>query len=285
MAKHLITDDTAKGVCAQLGLVFETRVGEGSFKQVFKVKDAAGQPFALKLTDPAVYSDRSEREIAVLSACTHPSIARLFGNGMVTGSTGGTIHYSIEEFLSGGTLSSKLLISRFSAAQGRRLGISLVEALAYLDSLQRRCVHRDIKPDNVMFREPGDVPVLVDFGIARILAEVSLTQSWLPSGPGTPYYASPEQLNNQKVLIDWRSDQFSLGITLSVACFGVHPFQEAGEPFGAIGAVQRVARRDACARQFVDLCGNNGLDVLVRMVQPWPNHRFRFHADLLGALQ
>jgi hypothetical protein len=57
-------------------------------------------------------------------------------------------------------------------------------------------------------------PALVDFGLVRDLSETSLTASWLPRGPGTPLFASPEQLNNEKALIDWRSDQFSIGVIL-----------------------------------------------------------------------
>jgi len=86
-------------------------------------------------------------------------------------------------------------------------------------------VHRDIKPANIMFKEGLETPVLVDFGIVRDLAATSLTQTWSPIGPGTPFFASPEQLNNEKHLIDWRSDQFSLGVTLYFARTARHPYQ------------------------------------------------------------
>jgi serine/threonine protein kinase len=87
-------------------------------------------------------------------------------------------------------------------------------------------VHRDIKPDNIMLREDGRTPVIVDFGLVRMLDEPSITGSWADRGPGTPFYASPEQLRNEKPLIDWRSDQFSLGVSLSRVTIGVHTYQQ-----------------------------------------------------------
>jgi len=75
-----------------------------------------------------------------------------------------------------------------------------------------------------MFRSGSDNPVLVDFGLVRALDDSSITQSWLMMGPGTPYFASPEQLNNDKYLISWLSDQFSLALTTAFALTSRHPF-------------------------------------------------------------
>jgi serine/threonine protein kinase len=163
----------------------------------------------------------------------------------------------------------------------RTLATALVDAVGHISSLG--LVHRDLKPDNIMFRSPGGPPVVVDFGLVRDLRQSSLTKTWLPHGPGTPYYAPPEQLNNEKPMIDWRADQFSLGVVLTMCGLGRHPYELAG--LNALQVVDRVARREAAAPDFTTWATTNGLTALVRMVAPWPIARFRTPALLASAWQ
>lgn len=87
----------------------------------------------------------------------------------------------------------------------------------------RNVVHRDLKPENIIIRTNGE-PCIIDFGIARFLDLESLTKTISPFGPCTPIYASPEQLRNNKNIIDPRTDFFSLGILALELLMGVHPF-------------------------------------------------------------
>ena len=132
-----------------------------------------------------------------------------------------------------------------------------------------------------MFRADGATPVLVDFALVRNLGHALLTPTWLVQGPGTPYFASPEQLNNDKSMIDWRADQFSLAISVAMARFGIHPFAVAGDDLAA--TVGRVAARAGPTASFDVQAAAEGLGPLVRMVQPWPVQRFRVPNDLAGA--
>lgn len=69
----------------------------------------------------------------------------------------------------------------------------------------KRVVHRDLKPDNILIRQNGP-PKIIDLGIARLLDLESLTRTLAMRGPCTPIYAAPEQLANRKTEISVRTD-------------------------------------------------------------------------------
>lgn len=99
---------------------------------------------------------------------------------------------------------------------------ALVEALDIL--WEQRVVHRDIKPQNIIIK-PNGQPVVIDLGIARLLDLSSLTLPGAPIGPCTAIYAAPEQLKNQKLIIDVRSDFYALGLLVLQLRLGYHPFE------------------------------------------------------------
>jgi serine/threonine protein kinase len=193
---------------------------------------------------------------------------------------GTPVPYSLEEFLSGGTLAKRLERGRLSPAALHPLGAKLIDAVSHVAA--HDLVHRDIKPDNIMFRDgTTDDPVLVDFGLVRDLSQDSLTKTWLMRGPGTPFFAPPEQLNNEKSLIDWRADQFSLGVVLAICGTGSHPFAPDGASPESV--VDRVAQRESPGSDFANWTSAVGLEPLLRMVAPWPVERYRTPADLAAA--
>ena len=215
-----------------------------------------------------------------MQRCSHQNIGRL---ASIAGFYHDGIQYllSVEEFLSGGTLTSRLQRGLLSGQEARDIGGQLVSAVAHIAS--RDLVHRDIKPDNVLFRADGVTPVIVDFGLVRDLGGTSLTETWLMRGPGTPFFAPPEQLRNEKALIDWRSDQFSLGVVVALSALGFHPYQEDGA--SPAQTVERVAERSPHTSRFVDAATQVGMPFLIRMTAPWPVERFRTPDDLQSAWQ
>jgi len=188
--------------------------------------------------------------------------------------------FLLEEYLSGGTLSDRL---QSTGTMGRLelipFGQTLSSALSKIAF--EGLVHRDIKPDNVMFRADGVTPVIVDFGIVRDLASSSLTGTWQMRGPGSPFYAAPEQLNNEKHMIDWRTDQFALGVLLSLCAFNMHPYSEPSDVPAQV--VDRVANRSGLSNQFTAEIAKANLPMLAKMVAPWPVNRFRTANDLTAA--
>jgi serine/threonine protein kinase len=261
----------ATRICASRGFTFGKTLGHGAFKETYLVTDGAGNSFALKVVRANADPARVGREIAAMVRCKHPSISVLQSCDFETVDDQ-TYCWLLEEYLAGGTLADKLNAAGvLPIDEVKRIGGIFIAALEYLRSMS--LVHRDIKPENVMFRADGVTPVMVDFGLVRDLADDSLTQTWALQGPGTPFYAAPEQLQNRKELIDWRTDQFSLGVVLGVCGFGRHPFADVAEPKPR--TVQKVIERGKATEDFAAWCKKNGIEALTRMTSGWPVYRFR----------
>lgn len=269
----------AEEFCETRGLDKFEFVGKGAFKETFKVSSKNGDCLALKIADPEkIDSHRSEREISALKRCNINLIGKLYDYGEFQSKANGKYLFFLEEYLDGGTLSDKIRNGvLLSPDIVKEYAISLIQALDYLRGIN--LVHRDIKPDNIMFRKNFDAPVLVDFGIVRDLSESSITQTWLGIGPGTPYFAAPEQLNNEKELIKWRTDQFSLGIVLSICLTGNHPFWEPGKPPN--DAILAVAQKKRCSQEFRKKITDMGFEGILKMIEPWPVRRYNTPKQLL----
>lgn len=127
-----------------------------------------------------------------------------------------------------GFVEGKTLRDSFSAFRKPKEIFTLLNFLVDGLSLiwDRKIVHRDLKPENIIVNSQG-FPCIIDLGIARFLELESLTKTISPMGPCTPIYAAPEQLANNRNLIDLRTDFFALGIIALELYLGVHPFDSA----------------------------------------------------------
>jgi len=272
-------DLIAQTASAMLGLTLDSFLGSGAFKRTYRAHDAHGNPVALKVSRRAgVGDERSQREIEVMRRMNSSRFASLQTTTSVSTEAGPVI-VLVEELLAGGTLTQRAAANSISKDSLIRIAAVLASAVAELQA--GNVAHRDIKPDNVMFRGDDEVPVIVDFGLVRVLDASSLTQTWLPSGPGTPLFAAPEQLLNEKQLIDWRTDQFSLAVTIYYVATGRHPYQRASDHI--THAIKRVAEREAPDADFIKFAGDFGMHPLVRMAKPWPVERFCNADDLTAA--
>ncbi len=270
----------AEEICSTLGFAFGEFAGAGSFKETYLAVVAPDEKIALKIFDPSCCDlARAERELDAMRQSESARVAELKFWGIFECS-GERYIYTAEEYFEGGTLTDRFGAGTLSASEVRELGSALAEALVELEP--RDLVHRDIKPDNIMFRLDDPRAVLVDFGLVRDTSRSSLTPTFLPSGPGTPLYASPEQLNNDKHLIDWRTDQFCLGVVLGLCLTGRHPFWSEGMTDGQV--VDRVARRARCPSAFAKAASREGLGAIPRMIEPWPVKRFETPVVLAGVL-
>ncbi len=193
-------------------------ISHGGMGKIFLAKDLHNQIVALKIL-PSELASQSDclnnflREIRILKKLSHPGIIKLLSVGRDTSQN---VYFYAMEYIEGETLSSFLKKSSPTLEQLVIIVMQAAFALGYLH--HRKIIHRDIKPNNIMIRNTGQV-VLIDFGIAcdtsRIFKGKTVIET--PDGfthsVGTLPYMSPEQLSN-KDIIDYRTDIYSLGVTL-----------------------------------------------------------------------
>lgn len=272
-------EPVARAICHDKNCAFVKVIGEGTFKETFLVKNESAEEEALKIfKEKRLSPQRIAREIGAMQRCAHPNVVNLKEISIFEFNHT-TYPYLIEEFLPGGTLTERIKSGVISNKDIIELGFFLIDAIAHIAS--HNLVHRDIKPDNILFREDKTTPVIVDFGVVRVLSEYSLTPTWAMSGPGTPLFAAPEQLNNEKELIDWRTDQFSLGIVLSFCILGQHPYRYPNDTLE--DTISRVARRQFPDPDIIHKIKTRGFQPLIVMSAPWPAERYRTPAQLIKA--
>jgi len=278
-AVRRLQHDITTEVCKQLNATLISSLGAGAFKSAYLI-EREGNQFALKI---ALVSGelklRFEREIAALKGCKHSAIARIVASSPVT-HAGEEYWVIVEEYLPEGTLADFVSKSPLTLDGIRHIGVVLAGALSHL--AERGFVHRDIKPANILFRTPTE-PVLTDFGIVRMLGEKSLTQDFMVQGPGTPRYAAPEQLLNEKSAIDWRTDQFGLALVLAELILGHHAFSRSpsAQPRDAVISV---ANREMLTQTTQDRLKQCGFGCLNKALSPWSVQRYRRPDEFIRAI-
>ena len=273
-----ILDPVANSLCQQRGYDYVSFLGAGGFKRVYLIRQS-GESRALKLAILRPNDARLERETQALKACNHANIAKIH-EAFKHVDNGREFWVSVEELLDGGTLERKLSLGPMSASEVKGLGIVMADVLMHFRS--RKIVHRDIKPANIMYRTGDTAPVLTDFGVARLLSESTLTHDFLAIGPCTPQYASPEQLNNEKQLIDFRTDQFGLALVLSECLLGRHAFQHVGNDLDT--AILDVRARNQLPLQTVNDLTARGFNCLVQALELYPVKRYSNPAEFARVL-
>lgn len=205
-------------------------LGRGGMAEVLEGKDMRlGRRVAVKILRPDLAKDpafqsRFRREAQSAASLNHPNIVAVYDTGedVLEDETGTVVvPYIVMEHVDGQTL-RQLLASGRRLLPERALEIT-AGILAALDYSHRHgIVHRDIKPANVMLTRTGDVKVM-DFGIARALADASATMTAASAVMGTAQYLSPEQARGE--VVDARSDLYSTGCVLYELLTGRPPFQ------------------------------------------------------------
>ena len=204
-------------------------VGSGGMADVYVAHDSVlGRKVAIKVLNEELasnkkFSQRFKQEAKSASAMDHPNIVKVLDAGETTDTdSAGVKHtyaYLVMEYVDGLELSKLVARGPLKVPEAIRVTKELLSAVEFAHN--KGIVHRDIKPDNIMLTRAGKVKVL-DFGIARAVAETFDDIATTTSILGTAAYFSPEQAQGQKV--DIRTDLYAIGIVLFEMLTGKVPF-------------------------------------------------------------
>jgi Protein kinase domain len=275
----------ATGVLQELDLVRESlaaeyeiieELGRGGMAMVYRAKDrqlereVAVKVLPFSLAFDTEFVERFQREARTAAQLEHPNIISIYRVGR-----SGRVIYFVMKFLRGGSLSTVLgARKKLTPPEIRRLLSEAGSALGY--AAQRGIVHRDIKPDNIMFDEFGQ-SVLTDFGIAKAASGQKLTGTGMSIG--TPHYMSPEQARAQA--IDGRSDIYSLGVVAYQCLTGTVPYD--GEDSFSIG--YKHITEPIPAPSLITADERRIFEVIKRMLMKDPNDRFQSCEELVASFR
>ncbi|WP_213807550.1 serine/threonine-protein kinase [Granulicella sp. dw_53] len=265
--------------------------GRGGQKIVFRI-ELEGQAFALKfaLLSDAFQPDiadidetvlRARRETQIMQECKSPHIVKVGPVDLGTAAIDGqNVLYFSEEFIDGQALSDAIRESGpLTVPSVVKLGQQMCSAIDELWSLGK--IHRDIKPSNIMQRSHETNFVLLDAGLAFDVAGESISAGFLV---GTMAYFSPEQFDytNRRVM-DFRSDMFSLGVTLYEAATGQHPFLSPTTSTPHL--YTKITKHNPPSPSSINPLIPGSLDkVILRMMGKSPHLRYRRISQLQEAL-
>ena len=254
------------------------QLGKGGMGEVFLGLDknlnrkVAIKVMSRKLTEDPQFVARFKREAQTAAAVSHTNLAQIYEL-----SNHNELHFFVMEFIEGKTveelLSREKILSPLVA-----LDICKQSATGLKAAADKGLIHRDIKPSNILI-DTSNVVKLVDFGLAKAMEDSSqLTQTDMILG--TPHYVSPEQARGERT-IDFRSDMYSLGVTLYSMVTGKLPF-EATTPMGVM--LRHVNDPAPRSRSLCEHIPEEVDELIDKMLSKSPDDRFSTYEELIDRI-
>src|SRR6267142_146070 len=193
-------------------------IGEGGMARVYLAsREGDDEPLVVKILRREILANklalaRFMEEYEMVERIQSRHVARIYGHGNSEEHA-----YLVMEFFEGGDLHKRLTGTTMDPRDALRIFRELMFALG--DIHEKGILHRDLKPQNLMFRQDGTLAIL-DFGIAKDIAAVDRTHQG--EVLGTPRYMSPEQVQGRA--LDLRTDIYSAGVLLYQMLTGRHLF-------------------------------------------------------------
>ena len=251
------------------------RIGSGGMADVYKAKDHKLNRFvAMKVLKQEFREDKafiSKFRVEAQSAAglAHPNIVNVYDVGEDHG-----ISYIVMELVEGITL--KEYIDKKGRLAVREATSIAIQVCMGLEAAHRNgIVHRDVKPQNIIISTDGKVKV-TDFGIARAASSNTINSSVM----GSVHYSSPEQARGG--YSDYKSDIYSLGITLYEMLTGTVPFD--GDSTVAI-AIKHLQEELPSPRKYVPDLPKSTVQIIYKCTQKSPDRRYNDMAEVIRDLK
>ena len=266
-------------------------IGRGGMAQVYIAYDTRlSRTVAIKILRSDMATDdtflaRFRREAQSSAALNHPSIVAVYDTGeedIQTNQGTITLPFIVMEYVNGQTVRDLLADGDpIPIDEAAHVAAGVLSALEY--SHREGIIHRDIKPGNIMLTPDGSVKVM-DFGIARALADAHSTVTQTNTVVGTAQYLSPEQARGE--VVDTRSDLYSAGCLLYEMLTGKPPFT--GDSAVSV-AYQHVSEVPAPPSSVTADIPDNIDRVVLKALSKTREDRYQsaaeFRADLLSAVR
>ncbi|MEO0452897.1 MAG: protein kinase [Verrucomicrobiota bacterium] len=254
----------------------EELVGEGGMGSVYRATDLnLNRTVALKLLKEELSSDEKFisnflREVEITASLTHPNIVQVYSFGELGGQ-----YYLVMEFIGHSTLDDAI-IEQGRLPEDRVLDTAIGIATGLNFALhQGNLIHRDIKPGNLLFG-PNETPKVVDFGLAITPETADHDEEiW-----GTPYYVSPERLEG--IPEDFRSDMYSLGVSLYHALAGRPPFDA---NTAELVAAKHLSDKPLPLKTMTPYLSDHTVYTVMKAMNRKPEERYQSYEELIEQLE
>lgn len=261
------------------------KLGSGGMGIVYKVEHILlthGKFFAMKMMHPHFAANESNykrfvREVEVAMSLVHRNIITIREFGLLPNK----MPYLVMDFSPGQSL-EQILRQEWNCDFARSIYI-IRQVLEGLKEAHRcHVIHRDLKPANLLVEkdEHGrDLVKIVDFGLAKLIAETDDMQSVTQGVVGTPMYMSPEQASGERV--DHRTDLYAAGLILYEMVTGSRPFQSKSVPQMLI---KQISEQPSPPSQVNPKIPARLEGVIVKSLSKKPEHRQQSAEDFLADL-
>lgn len=251
------------------------KVGTGGMSDVYKAKDhILGRNVAIKVLKQEFGEDinfvtKFRTEAQAAAGLEHPNIVNIYDVGSEN-----RMHYIVMEYIEGITL--KTYIEKRGKIQfNEAVSIAIQVSNGIRAAHNKRIVHRDIKPQNIMISTEGKVKV-TDFGIAHAASSNTINSDVM----GSVHYTSPEQARNG--FVDYKSDIYSLGIVMYEMVTGKVPFS--GDNAVSI-AIQHLQEEIVSPSTFAQDLPISLEKIILKCTQKSPDRRYDTVDELIADLK
>jgi serine/threonine protein kinase len=252
------------------------KIGQGGMAHVFKAYQPTLDRFvAIKVLSPVMaeepgFIERFQREAQAVARMHHPNIVQVHDFG-----TQDRFNYLVMRYVENSITLNELIQGEISTDKLLDYIIQVADALNYAH--ERRMIHRDVKPSNILIDDKW--ALLSDFGLVK-MSEASTQLTRTGTGMGTPAYMSPEQVNGSKV--DHRTDIYALGIILYRVLTGAIP-HDAPTPLGILA--KRSVEPVPPLRQMKPNVSESLEHVTLKALAKEPEDRYHTATDFAEALK